>query len=48
MMILSVKTAGAPPATVELAVTQLEQLVTITGAGSARGETGKVNPPLLL
>ena len=32
---------SAPPATLELAATQLEQLVTITGAGSARGESGK-------
>ena len=32
---------GAPPATLELAATQLEQLVTITGAGSAAGETGE-------
>lgn len=32
---------GPPPATLEIAATQLEQLVTIKGAGSARGETGK-------
>jgi hypothetical protein len=32
---------GAPPSTLEVAATQLEQLITIKGAGSARGETGE-------
>jgi hypothetical protein len=31
---------GPPPANLTFDGTQLEQLVTVTGAGSARGETG--------
>eukprot|EP01052_Picozoa_sp_SAG31_P025551 SAG31_NODE_2245_length_6101_cov_1.381539_5_plen_112_part_00 len=32
---------GPPPESLELAATQLEQLITITGSGSAAGETGE-------
>ena len=31
--------SSAPPSSLEIAGTKLEQLITITGAGSARGET---------